>query len=51
MERWRERERKRTRTDLRTLTRRGKSATPSSSVDTDESRNLRELRSDATQSA
>lgn len=39
-----------TRTVFRTLTRRGKSATPLSSVSTDDSRNFRDVRSDETQS-
>lgn len=41
----------RTRTDLRTLIKRGKSETPSSSVSTEDSRNLSDVRSDETQSA
>lgn len=43
--------RPRTRTDLRTLIKRGKSETPSSSVSTEDSRNLSDVRSDETQSA
>lgn len=39
-----------TRTVFRTLTRRGKSETPLSSVSTDDSRNLRDVRSEETQS-
>ena len=42
---------RRTRTVLRTFMRRGKSLTPASSVSTEESRNFRDVRSEATLSA